>query len=85
MCIHAQIVVDFSHSNKLELTKGDFAMPMIEAKVTPETRFMSVILELLTGAGMEVISKKKGNAFPSLALRCSLPLLTGDTPVTPPI
>ena len=55
MCVHAQIVVDFSHSNKLELTKGDFAMPMIEAKVTPETRFMSVILELLTGAGMEVI------------------------------
>ncbi len=35
MCSHAAIVVDFSQSNKLELTKGDIAMPMIEVKVTP--------------------------------------------------
>ena len=27
---------------------------------------------------------KEGKAFPSAALRCVLPLLTGDTPVTPP-
>lgn len=58
MCVHAQIVVDFSHSNKLELTKGDIAMPMIEAKVTQETRFMSVILAHPTGDGMVQTSKR---------------------------
>ena len=26
MCIHTQIVVDFSQSNKLELKKGDFVI-----------------------------------------------------------
>ena len=33
-------------------------MPMIEAKVAPATRSTSVILERLTGDGMEVNFKK---------------------------
>ena len=33
---------------------------------------------------MQYLSYKGGKAFPSAALRCVLPLLTGESPVTPP-
>ena len=32
-----------------------------------------------------VLKVYEGQVFPSVALRCALPLLTGATPVTPPV